>query len=62
MIRGLDKIFEPVTVSGLKDSEIEAIASEPASAKRQREFYEDRIKKLKDGQSIFRSILGSASM
>ncbi|CAD6590745.1 MAG: hypothetical protein ASARMPREDX12_004714 [Alectoria sarmentosa] len=62
MIRGLEKIFSPVVVNGLTDSEVEAIASEPASAKRQRQFLEDRIAKLKDGQSIFRSVMGSATM
>lgn len=62
MIRGLEKIFSPVTVNSLTDSEVKAIASEPASANRQRQFLEDRIAKLKDGQSIFRSVMGSASM
>ena len=62
MIRGLEKIFSPVIVHSLSDPEVEAIASEPASAKRQRQFLEDRIAKLKDGQSIFRSVMGSAAM
>ncbi|KAF6222582.1 hypothetical protein HO133_000628 [Letharia lupina] len=62
IIRGLEKIFSPVAVNGLTDPEVEAIASEPASAKRQRQFLEDRIAKLKDGQSIFRSVMGSAAM
>ena len=62
IIRGLEKIFSPVTVNGLTDLEVEAIASEPANAKRQRKFLEDRIAKLKDGQSIFRSVMGSAAM
>lgn len=62
MIRGLETIFSPVIVNKLTDSEVEAIASEPASAKRQRQFLEDRIAKLKDGQSIFRSVMGSASV
>ena len=62
MIRGLEKIFSPVIVIGLTDSEVEAIASEPTSAKRQRQFLEDRIAKLKDGQRIFRSVMGSAAM
>lgn len=61
MIRGLEKIFSPVVVSSLSDSHVEAIASEPASAKRQREFLEDRIAKLKNGQSIVRSVMGSAA-
>ena len=58
MIRGLEKIFSPVTVNGLTELQIDAIASEPANAKRQRQFLEDRISKLKDGQSIFRSVMG----
>ena len=62
MIRGLEKIFSPIIVHKLADSEVEAIASEPASAKRQRQFLEERIAKLKDGQSIFRSVMGSAAM
>ena len=62
MIRGLEKIFSPVVVNNLTDSEVEAIASEPASAKRQRQFLEDRIAKLRDGQSIFRKVMGSAAM
>ena len=62
MIRGLEKIFSPVIVNSLTNDEVEAIAAEPASAKRQRQFLEDRIAKLKDGQSIFRSVMGSAAM
>lgn len=62
MIRGLEKIFSPVVVNILTDSEVEAIASEPASAKRQRQFLEDRIAKLKEGQSIFRIVMVSAAM
>lgn len=62
IIRGLEKIFSPVTVNGLTDSEVEVIASEPANAKRQRQFLEDRIAKLKAGQSIFRTVMGSAAM
>ncbi len=62
IIRGMESIFSPITVNGLTDSEVEAIASEPASAKRQRQFLEDRIAKLKDGQSIFRSVMGSGAV
>ena len=62
MIRGLDKIFDPVTVSGLGDSEVEAIASEPTKAKGKRQFLQDRIAKLKDGQAIFRSVMSGAAM
>jgi hypothetical protein len=42
------------------DTEVEAIASEPLSAKRQRQFFEDRIKKLQDGYEIFRGVMGSS--
>lgn len=62
IINDLEAIFSPLTVGGLTDPEVEAIAWEPASAKRQRQFLEDRIAKLKDGQSIFRSVMGSAAM
>lgn len=62
IIRGLEKIFSPVVVNGLSDAEVEAIASEPGAAKRQRQFLEDRIAKLKDGQSIFRGVMGSAAL
>lgn len=60
-MRGLEKIFSPVVVNGLTDAEVESIASEPSSSKRQRSFLDDRIKKLESGQEIFRSVLGVAS-
>ena len=59
-MRGLEKIFSPVVVNAMSDAEVEAIASEPLSAKRQREFLEDRIKKLQDGYEIFRGVMGSS--
>ena len=62
MIRGLDKIFNPVTVSALGDSEVEAIASEPVNSKRNRESLEDRIAKLEAGQVIFRRVMSGAAM
>ena len=61
LIRGLEKIFDPVIVNGLSDAEVEAIASEPAAAQRQRRFLEDRIQKLGDGQKIFRGVMVSAT-
>lgn len=42
----------------MSDAEVEGIAAEPASAKRQREFLEDRVRKLEDGQEIFRGVMG----
>ncbi|PQE28022.1 hypothetical protein CJF32_00005775 [Rutstroemia sp. NJR-2017a WRK4] len=61
IVRGLENIFSPVVVHGLSDAEVEAIASEPTSAKRQREFLEDRISKLEDGYEIFKGVMGSAT-
>ncbi|TAQ90934.1 hypothetical protein B7494_g709 [Chlorociboria aeruginascens] len=57
IVRGLEKIFDPVVVNKLSDREVQAIASEPESSKRQREFLEDRIARLIDGQDIFRGVL-----
>lgn len=57
VVRDLEAIFSPVVVSLMTDSEVEAIAAEPKKAKRQREFLEDRVRKLEDGQNIFRSIM-----
>lgn len=58
-MRGLGKIFSPVFINAMSDTEDEAIASEPLSAKRQREFLEDRIKKLQDGRKIFSGVTRS---
>jgi hypothetical protein len=59
IVRRLEKIFSPVVVNATSDMGVEAIASEPLSAKRQREFLEDRINKLQDGHEIFRGVMGS---
>jgi hypothetical protein len=59
IVRGLQKIFSPVLVNAMSETEVEAIASEPSSAKRQRDFLEDRIKKLQDGHEIFKGVMGS---
>ena len=60
ILSGLHDIFSPVKVLSLSDTEVEAIVSEPVSAKRQREFLTDRIKKLQAGHSIFKNVMGSA--
>ncbi|RFU29423.1 hypothetical protein B7463_g6944, partial [Scytalidium lignicola] len=59
LLRGFQKIFSPVIVNAMSDKEVEAIASEPLLAKRQREFLEDRVRKLEDGHKIFRGVMGS---
>lgn len=58
IVRGLEKIFSPIVVGKLSDTAAQDLASEPASARRQRDFLEDRIKKLENGSSIFRSVMG----
>ena len=45
----------------MSDREVEAIASEPQAARRQREFLEDRLRKLEDGHEIFRGAMAGTS-
>ncbi|KKY37464.1 putative interferon-induced gtp-binding protein mx [Diaporthe ampelina] len=47
-------IFSPMTVLNMSDAKVQSIVSEPESTKRQRMFLSDRIKKLGEGQGIFR--------
>lgn len=61
IVRKLEMIFSPLAVNAMSDTQVESIASEPASARRQRAFLKDRMAKLVEGQNIFRSILGGAS-
>ena len=49
-MRGLEKIFSPAVVYAMSDTEVEAIASEPLSAKRQREL-------LTSGQAAAQALL-----
>jgi len=44
------------------DREVESVASEPASARRQRAFLEDRAKKLEQGRDIFQVVMGSVTI
>jgi hypothetical protein len=59
IIHGLETIFSPVIVNNLSPSQAESIASEPASARRQRDFLMERIKKLEDGPNILLNVIGS---
>ena len=61
IVRDLEKIFSPVAVNALSDSETEAIASEPPSGRRQRALLENRIQKLREGQRILRGVVRSAA-
>lgn len=56
-MRGLEKIFSPMFVSQLSDAEVEALASETASTKRQRDFLTDRVAMLEEGQSILGEVM-----
>ena len=62
IVRGIEKIFSPVAIAQLSDVESEAVASEPATAKRHREFLKDRIGKLEDGHKILRNVITSATL
>jgi hypothetical protein len=46
-------------VNGLTDSKAEAIAVEPAAARRQRKFLEERIAKLGDGHGTLKEAMRS---
>ena len=60
-MRGLEGVLSPLIVHEMSDTEVEAIASEPTAARRQRGFLEDRVKKLEDGHEIFRGVMGRAA-
>ena len=57
IVRGLEKIFSPVIVNGLSDTEVLTVAAEPAAAQSQRQHLKDQIKKFEEGQKIFRGAL-----
>lgn len=59
--RGLESIFSPVVLNTLSDAQVAAIASEPGTAQRQRQYLEDRIAKLKAGECIFRGVMGGVA-
>ncbi|KAF7870439.1 hypothetical protein EAF04_004183 [Stromatinia cepivora] len=61
IVRGLERIFDPIAVNKMSDKEVEAIASEPAQARQERAYLEDQIKKLGEGKQIFRMIMGGAT-
>jgi hypothetical protein len=61
LIRDLQRIFSPVAVIEMSSSEVEKIASQPASATRQRVLLQDRIGKLEHGSDIFRRVMGSVA-
>jgi len=60
IVKGLESIFSPVVVNSMSDLAVEAVASEPSSIKREREFLTDRIAKLEAGHKIFKKAMGSS--
>jgi hypothetical protein len=62
IVRGIEDIFSPVFVSRLSDADVQEIASEPSSRKRQRVFLQDRIEKLKSGHTILRRVMKSTAL
>lgn len=59
LLANLNEIFSPMVVLSMPDDKVQIIVSERESTKRQRIFLTDRIKKLEEGQNIFRSVLSS---
>lgn len=57
LLSDLNEIFSPMFILQMPDDKVQSIVSERESAKRQRVFLTDRIKKLQEGQNIFRSVL-----
>lgn len=58
IVRNLQNIFSPMVALNMSDDKLENLVSEPPDTRRQRSFLKDRIKKLKDGEEIFRSVMG----
>lgn len=57
LVADLNNIFSPMVVLGMTDAKVQSIVSETDSTKRERNFLCDRIKRLEEGQEIFRGIL-----
>lgn len=57
LVRGLHDIFSPMVVVNMPDEKVGGMVSEPTAAKRQRTFIADRVKKLEEGQEIFRGVM-----
>lgn len=57
IMRGLQNIFSPLVLVDMPDSKVQSIVSEPLATKRQRMFLTDRVKKLEEGQEIFRDVV-----
>lgn len=58
LVRDLQNIFSPMVAHNITDANLESLVAEPSATRRQRAFLKDRIKKLEDGEEIFRSVMG----
>ncbi|PKY04430.1 hypothetical protein P168DRAFT_343960 [Aspergillus campestris IBT 28561] len=57
ILRDLEHVLSPLTLSRLSDSETLALACEPGTAKRRREFLQGRLAKLNEGHKILQEIV-----
>jgi hypothetical protein len=61
IVRGLEYIFFPITVSQLLDAEILSVAAEPDSTKKEREALTEKVRILTEGQLILSELMSSIS-
>ncbi|RYC60533.1 hypothetical protein CHU98_g5662 [Xylaria longipes] len=57
IVRNLESIFSPLRIATLSDDKIKAIVAEPNHIIRQRHFLADRVRKMEEGQGIFRGVM-----
>ncbi|KAI8945591.1 interferon-induced GTP-binding protein Mx [Xylaria longipes] len=57
IVRNLESIFSPLKIATLSDDKIKAIVAEPNHIIRQRHFLADRVRKMEEGQGIFRGVM-----
>ncbi|KAK7704093.1 hypothetical protein SLS64_008651 [Diaporthe eres] len=57
IVRGLHDIFSPMVAVNMPDTKVESMLSEPRVTRRQRASLSDLIKKLEEGEEIFRDVL-----
>lgn len=58
-MRDLHQIFSPLSIVNWPDAKLQSVISEPHSTQRQRAFLNDRVKKLEEGQEIFRDVVAA---
>ena len=58
IVKGLETVFSPLVVNGMTDETVETTAAEPPAIRHKRQVLTDRITKLKNGQDIFKKVMG----